>query len=400
MSPSCRPWVRFRVVFRTTAACLLPALFSCNDGPAAPGSGTVEVTTVSTGEGLDQNGYIVELQGLAPTPIGINATATMPEAGAGDLEIRLTSVRGNCAVQGPNPRLIRVVAGETFRLHFDVTCVRTPLLDRIVFSSERDGAWELYSMNADGGDQVRLTDTPDDREVQPASSPDGTRIAFTDRVGPEVDFFTSDIYVMNADGTGRVRLTDADGWDEQPVWSPDGSRIAFQSYRTGDPDIWVMEADGTGQRNLTNSPASYEASPIWSPDGDRILFTTLADTMPHLDIINVDGSGRTRLSDDPADAAQGIWSPDGSRVAFLSTRAGGLKVFTMNADGSDPVRLTPDDGSVDLIASWSPGGDRIAFANDATGDVDVYLIGLDGTGLVDISNNAALDNIGLQAWGP
>jgi len=372
---------------------------ACQDDPADPGTGTVQITTVSTGEGLDQDGYMVQLQGAAPTPIGINTTATFPGVIAGEVEVRLTSIRGNCTLQGPNPRLLRVVAGETFSMHYDVACVHTPLLGRIVFTSNRDGNYEVYSMNPDGSDQVRLTDTPDDRELVPASSPDGTRILFVDRVGPYDDVYTSDLYVMNADGTGRVNLTNAAGTEEDPVWSPDGSQIAFWSVRDGSADIWVMDADGRGQRNLTNSPSLSETTPVWSPEGDRILFTASTSSASHLDVINADGSGRAHFTDQPADIAFGILSPDGARIAY-SAQATGYKLFTTSTDGSDPKSVTGDLGGAAVIASWSSGGDRIAFASDATGDLDVYVTGRDGTGTVNISNNAAFDMIGAQAWGP
>lgn len=386
--------------------CLIALLATaCNDGNG-PGTGTVEVTTVSTGDGLDPDGYVVRLDGADPTAIGINATATLAEVPAGDLEIRLAGVRGNCAIQGVHPRTIRVVAGETFRLHFDVACPRTPLMDRIVFTSDRDGNIELYSMKTDGTDVVRLTNTPDDddvhAELQPAVSPDGTKILFTLREGPELDFYDSDVYVMNADGTGRMNLTNTPGRDEEPAWSPDGSRIAFQSRRDGSYDIWVMNADGSGQVNLTDMPTNYGQTPVWSPDGDRILFTTAnpAGTASELDIMSPDGSGRRRFSDDGGDASNGVWSPDGSLVAFTTGRTGRTRIFTLDADGSDPVQVTGDSDSYDDNVSWAPAGDRLAFSNDATGDEDVYVINADGSGLVNLTNNPAFDFVGPQAWGP
>ncbi|MEP6687411.1 MAG: DPP IV N-terminal domain-containing protein [Gemmatimonadales bacterium] len=357
------------------------------------------MTTVSTGDGLDPDGYVVQVEGAEPLVIGANATGTLPEVTAGDLVVQLTAVRGNCVVQGPNPRLIRLEPGATFSFHYDVACVRTPLLGRIVFVSYRDGNHELYSMNPDGTNQVRLTDTPEEEEIHPAVSPDGARILFTNRVGPELDFFDSDVYVMNADGTGRVNLTNTPGRDEEPTWSPDGTRVAFRSSRNGQ-DLWVMDADGTGQRNLTNSPDSYEGTPVWSPDGQRILFFGSEDGVDHLYVINPDGTGRKRLTDDAAAEEYGTWSPDGSRIAFVSARDGGARIYTLNADGSNPVRLTADDGSADYIPSWSPGGDRIAFMNDVTGDAEVFVINVDGTGLVNISNHATFEITGPQAWGP
>ena len=54
-----------------------------------------------------------------------------------------------------------------------------------------------------------------------------------------------EIYVMNIDGSEQIRLTDNPAVDSDPVWAPDGSRIAFWSRRDGNFEIYVMNADGS-----------------------------------------------------------------------------------------------------------------------------------------------------------
>src|ERR1700687_887229 len=72
---------------------------------------------------------------------------------------------------------------------------------KIVFQSNRDGNYEIYSMNPDGTRLRRLTDNPAiDRG--PALSHDGRKVAFvSDRNGYD------NIYVMNTNGSNVVRLT-------------------------------------------------------------------------------------------------------------------------------------------------------------------------------------------------
>src|SRR6187551_3535941 len=66
---------------------------------------------------------------------------------------------------------------------------------------------------------------------------------------------SNQIYLMNPDGSNVVRVTDPPGVSFGPEWSPDGTRIAFVSTRDGNHEIYVMNANGTGQTRLTNDPA-------------------------------------------------------------------------------------------------------------------------------------------------
>ncbi len=105
---------------------------------------------------------------------------------------------------------------------------------RIAFASSRDGGFDIYSMNADGGDVRRLTKTPG-LDLRPSWSPDGERLAFTSNRDGNYE-----IYVMNADGGDQRRLTRNDERDDYATWHPDGKRLVFMAERNGKFDLEMI----------------------------------------------------------------------------------------------------------------------------------------------------------------
>ena len=178
----------------------------------------------------------------------------------------------------------------------------------ITFESWRDGNGEIYVMDADGGNQLNLTNNPDPNghpnDAQPSWSPDGAHIVFRARrkghVVHNLDT-TSEIYVMDADGGNEQRLTENRNNDWNPAWSPDGKRIAFQADRKGDFenfDIYVMDADGGNQQKLTDHRA-WDGSPSWSPNGERIAFRSRRDGNGEIYVMDADGGNPQNLTNNP-----------------------------------------------------------------------------------------------------
>jgi|GEM_PF-245123 len=190
----------------------------------------------------------------------------------------------------------------------------------------------------------------------------------------------ADIYVMDADGSNVVRLTDAPGLDQFSAWSPDGARIAFTSSRnrnseTGEPDldIYVMDADGSNVVRLTDTPGR-DGFPAWSPAGDKIAFWSERDGGNcEIYVMDADGSNPVNLTHHPSCDLTPSWSPDGKRIAFSSWRAG-LQIFAMDADGSNPIQLT--EGPRAGWPAWSPvaGSTHMHFAVAINGGRIIRLV--------------------------
>jgi TolB protein len=174
---------------------------------------------------------------------------------------------------------------------YDAEATISPMGDRIIFTSTRDGDLELYSMALDGSDVQRLTNSPG-YDGGAFYSPDGSRIVFRanyptteealadyqrllreDLIRPSV----VDLYVMDADGSNKVRLTDNGAADFAPYWHPDGRRIIFSS-NAEDPtgrgfDLFLIDDDGSNIERITTDP-DFDGFPQFSPDGRFLVFAS------------------------------------------------------------------------------------------------------------------------------
>jgi Tol biopolymer transport system component len=273
-----------------------------------------------------------------------------------------------------------------------------PRPDLLFNTHSREGSVEIYGMQADGSNIVRLTETDYASNWRPAWSPDCNRIAFeSDRLdGSEFLIYVMEyvdkqsarllldpkqflsgkmaswspdgkkiafsgrlhdeigkaIFMMNTDGSQVERLTNharSGALDTCPAWSPDGQYIAFMRTPDGRVDhLMVMNASGGGERILATSRNIAYGCPSWSPDSQRIVFLHNSGNpgeVEDLAIINLDGSGFVNLTNTPnIEEWEPDWSPDGQRIAYMTRSGGsGLQIRSINIDGTDDIALTDDE---------------------------------------------------------
>lgn len=337
-------WSGF-VVVEPGGAFLAGSHFSCCNGinRSYSGSGTYAVS----GDEIVLNVANGDIWGTEPGTVAI--------------------VRG--VITGGELALSWFVSGPDLDTQWSYERLSPPPTGVLAFVSERDGNEEIYVIGADGSGLTRLTVNPA-ADVDPAWSPDGTRIAFaSDRDGE------MNLYVMNADGSNVVRRTNT-GRNESPAWSPDGRQIAFSSLRGGQFGIYVMDVDGDWANPMHRGhPRGWNGHPAWSPDGSRIAFVSdwgAFDFVYDLYVMNANGSNITPLILGPFFAPgvfyfQPAWSPDGGKLAMVVCGYAwdncypDSAVSVANADGSAITTVVAAGGFA--RPTWSPDGTTIAFGS-------------------------------------
>jgi TolB protein len=245
----------------------------------------------------------------------------------------------------------------------------SPSGDQVVFErftgdGERDFNQDIFVMSADGtGDPTQVT-TGKAYEFSPTFLNE-TTVAFV----RESRRNGVDIFVKVIGATTAENITDTPGiYEESVASSPDGTRIAFSRYNRSS-DIFIMDVAGvTPPENLTRSGKIDESQPDWSPDGDRIVFSSLRYPKfvegreprenAEISVIDVDGTNREDLTDGPPLDLAPVFSPNGSRIAFSKvafSRAEGetADIFLMRADGTGVRQLT-DTRAFEFGPSWQP----------------------------------------------
>src|SRR4026208_1543795 len=129
-------------------------------------------------------------------------------------------------------RVVGVLAVAVFALVVLPAGAGAQVAPKIVFASDRDGTYDIWTMNPDGSGQAKLAGSPTADDFSPVASADGTKIAFirgpraTAGGGGSSGGREGDLMSMNAGGTGERMVTFG---ANDPSWSPDGEELSFGS---------------------------------------------------------------------------------------------------------------------------------------------------------------------------
>jgi Tol biopolymer transport system component len=242
---------------------------------------------------------------------------------------------------------------------------------KIVFSSNRSGAMEIWTCERDGSKPVQLTEGPGKHQGSPRWSPDGNRIAF-DSQGADGHWT---IHVVDATGGRPRRLTPSVFDAHMPALSRDGRWIYFAANRTGRYEIWRVSASGGESTRITGNGGTV---PSESWDGKTLYYSKTGYRFDppdaHLFAKPLSGGAERIVLDSVANgaffvASNGIYSVSrqpagGYSLQFFDTATGKTKVLS-KIDVIPYWRLaaSPDRKTILFGASQPVGADLMMIPN-------------------------------------
>lgn len=278
--------------------------------------------------------------------------------------------------------------------------------NRYVFSTQRDGNYEIYSSDETGSNLVRLTYSDKD-QVYPQYSNDRNFIAYA-----EFTDLAYHLYIMKKDGTSPIKVTtlplagfhnDGRGF----CWSPDNGKLLYAHY----DKLYSIERDGSNLSLIATAPAGRNFRACdWTGQGNRIVVETVGVLPFQTEIRLIDLANATDdeiISDEAGTIQSPSFSIDGNLILFTHDVSGfesetgrqlDSRPFLYNLTTTNRTDLSKDkvSGTNDLHPRYSPDGAKIILensSNDGSGIRSVYVLDL-----AEDARTKLFDDAGMPHW--
>ncbi len=175
---------------------------------------------------------------------------------------------------------------------------------KIVFISRRipnSADWNLFTMNIDGSQQLKLTSLTV-RCEKVVVSHSGQAVLFVHY--SDDNFY--ELYSINIDGSGQTLIDRANRYCGSPDWSTDDSKILYSKSRNGstdERDLILFDVNTKNKQTLADSDNNILGR--FSKD-NKIAFWHQTNTSNDIYLMDIDGSNKQIIL---SDASSPVWSP-------------------------------------------------------------------------------------------
>ena len=223
-----------------------------------PTTGTLRITTVTTGPAPDADGYVLSVDGGPDQPIGTSATAVLANISATQHSVQLRGLAPNCSVSGNNPVGVAIGVGEIARVSFAVTCAATSGSLRVTISGLPSGVPAAVTVGGPNNFSRQLTGTQTLSGVVPGTySVQATQVVsgsttFTPSVArPSVEVVAGATAAVTVSYTGQSNITlnlRVDGLYLTQSTQTYASTVPLVAGRNGYLRVFVVANQGSSTR--------------------------------------------------------------------------------------------------------------------------------------------------------
>lgn len=187
----------------------------------------------------------------------------------------------------------------------------SPNAKRVLIEARGD----IFSVPAQNGEIINLTNTQGVRELSPVWSPDGKQIAYFSDATGEYELYT----VEHKKGAKPRQLTTSSrAWKYEAVWSPKNTHLVYSDRSM---NLWLVDARSGKQLSIDKATAEEIRDYSFSPDGDWVVYSKSAPNYQSaIWVYQVSTNKRTQLTDATFNDAQPTFSHDGRYLFFQSNR--------------------------------------------------------------------------------
>ena len=222
---------------------------------------------------------------------------------------------------------------------------------------------DVFTVPAENGEILNLTETPGIREIDPVWSPDGKWIAYlSDRTGEY------ELFMKMSDGSGEEKQITDNGtiWRFPPIWSPDSKKLAFSDKNH---KLWYVDVNSGNTIEVDHSNYNDIIDYQWSPDSKWLTYTNGNQSkMTSVWVYSLDSKNKSQLTSDLTSEFNPVFSRDGKFLYFFSNRDFNLKFssWEFNYIYTNPTRVYAAALNNSVTALFEPKNDEEKISTDAT----------------------------------